>query len=114
VSVGDPAASYVGVRFGRRQLPNWGVRRRDGSSGKSVEGLVGCWGVASLATLVALVLERDYYKVADLSAAAGLALMAGAGAAIAEATDVGVDDNLSLPLLSGLFMQAGVAVLAAV
>lgn len=108
--MGDPAASYVGVRFGRRRLPNWSLRRRGGGSGKSVEGLVACWGAAFLATLAALVLERDYYMVDELSSV-GLALVSGAGAAIAEATNVGVDDNLSLPLLSGLFMQTTAAVL---
>lgn len=102
MSVGDPAASYVGVRFGRTKLPTRSYR---GKSSKSVEGFLGCWGISLVATLAAFSIENDYFSAHRGLAGTAFAVIAGFGSATAEATYVGVDDNLSLPLLSGIIMQ---------
>jgi diacylglycerol kinase (CTP) len=105
--VGDPAAALVGTLYGRHKMAAL-VGRLGGN--KSLEGSVGCFVVAAAATFTALMVERDFYfdVVDDELAAIGgtISLAAGVGAAAAELLDIGGwDDNLTLPLLSGVFLQ---------
>ncbi|TMW69626.1 hypothetical protein Poli38472_001782 [Pythium oligandrum] len=90
LSFGDPSASLIGSRFGRRRL----------ASGKSFEGFLGCWIVASLVTWV----ESGISVSITHSALRGLC------AAVAESIDFGWDDNLSLPVISAL-LQTGLTYL---
>ncbi|KAE9333403.1 hypothetical protein PF008_g14468 [Phytophthora fragariae] len=110
LSVGDPAAAFFGTLYGRHKLVAL-VGKVGGA--KSMEGAVGCLCATAAAIFAALVVERDFYfdvVDGDFGAVAGMistiSLAAGVGAAAAELLDVGGwDDNLTLPLLSGLFLQ---------
>ncbi|KAG7386976.1 hypothetical protein PHYPSEUDO_014852 [Phytophthora pseudosyringae] len=107
LSVGDPAAAYFGTLYGRHKLVAL-VGKLGGN--KSLEGSVGCFCVAAAATFVALIVEQDFYfdVVGDqvVAVAGTISLAAGVGAATAELLDIGGwDDNLTLPLLSGVFLQ---------
>ncbi|KAG7394383.1 hypothetical protein PHYBOEH_005259 [Phytophthora boehmeriae] len=107
MSVGDPAAALFGTLFGRHKLVNL-IGKVGGN--KSLEGSIGCFCVAAIATFAVLMVERDFYfdGSADGNTAA-IALAAGFGAAMAELLDVaGWDDNLTLPILSGVFLQLSV------
>ncbi|GMF27486.1 unnamed protein product [Phytophthora fragariaefolia] len=110
LAVGDPAAAFFGTLYGRHKLValvgNVGGR-------KSLEGSIGCFCVTAAATFAALVLERDFYFDAGSdeieAVAVTITLAAGVGAAGAELLDIGGwDDNLTLPLLSGVFLQLAV------
>lgn len=82
------------------------IGRRAGN--KSVEGALGCLLVSSIATFVAVHGERQCYDPLVLRAGVSrvfLSIVAGVSAAIGEAIHLGCDDNLSLPLVSGLLLQ---------
>ncbi|KAG3113695.1 hypothetical protein PI125_g7100 [Phytophthora idaei] len=107
LSVGDPAAAFFGTLHGRHKLVAL-VGKLGGN--KSLEGSVGCFCVVVAATFMALVVEQDFYfdVVGDeiVAMAGTISLAAGIGAAAAELLDIGGwDDNLTLPLLSGVFLQ---------
>lgn len=73
---------------------------------------MGAFVAVSLVSALAMVTSelgnsRDNDGTAALT---GKALYSGLVAAVAEAIDLGWDDNLTLPLLSGLFLQLGTAV----
>lgn len=91
--LGDPAAALFGGRFGR----TW-VRAR-----KSLEGALGCFLVCLAVALVAP-LSPMWPDVPGMSVWARVA--GSLVAALVEFVPVGVDDNLGIPLLSGLAMQA--------
>lgn len=105
--MGDPAAAFFGTLYGRHKL----VALLGTLGGKkSLEGSIGCFCVTAAATSTALMVERDFYfDVVDdeFGAVAGtITLAAGVSAAAAELLDIGGwDDNLTLPLLSGVFLQ---------
>lgn len=105
--MGDPAAAFFGALYGRHKLVAL-VGKLGGN--KSLEGSVGCFCVAATATFMALMVEQDFYfgmAGEEVAAVAGtISLAAGVGAAAAELLDLGGwDDNLTLPLLSGAFLQ---------
>ena len=81
--VGDAAAAMVGRRFGRVRF-----------GGKSLEGsaacLAGCWVAGAL------------FLPTQLLALAAAALVA----TVVEALPLGVDDNLSVPLVAALVLRA--------
>uniref|UniRef100_M4BIN8 Dolichol kinase n=1 Tax=Hyaloperonospora arabidopsidis (strain Emoy2) TaxID=559515 RepID=M4BIN8_HYAAE len=112
VSVGDPAAAFFGTLYGRHKLVTV-VGKLGGR--KSLEGSIGCCGVAAIATCTVFIIERDFYFDSSEGegtavAAAFIALAAGIIAAAAEMLNVGGwDDNLTLPLLSGTFLQLTVS-----
>ncbi|KAL3658522.1 hypothetical protein V7S43_016406 [Phytophthora oleae] len=107
LSVGDPAAAFFGTLYGRHKLMAL-VGKLGGK--KSLEGSLGCFCAAATATFLALVVEKDFYFDAKgdetLALAGTISLAAGTGAAAAELLDIGGwNDNLTLPLLSGVFLQ---------
>ncbi len=81
IIVGDAAAALVGRRFGRTKIGR-----------KTVEGSLGCLGAT---VLVAIFTPGISLQVALLGALV---------ATLVEAWPMGVDDNVSVPLLSGLAM----------
>ena len=91
--LGDPAAALFGERFGR----TW-VRAR-----KSLEGALACFLVCLAVALVAPLwpMWPDVPGVSVWTRVVGSLV-----AALVELVPLGVDDNLSIPLLSGLAMQA--------
>ena len=114
MSVGDPAAAFFGTLCGRHK---WVTLVGNLGGHKSLEGSIGCCGVVALATFLVLMVERDFYfdpsgDDGTVGAAAIIALGAGIGAAAAEMINLGGwDDNLTLPLLSGVFLQLTVGCL---
>ncbi|EEY62498.1 uncharacterized protein PITG_14967 [Phytophthora infestans T30-4] len=107
LSVGDPAAAFFGALYGRHKLVH--LMGTLGGN-KSLEGSIGCFCVAVAATFTALMVEQDFYFDVignDIMAIAGtISFAAGISAAAAELLDIGGwDDNLTLPLLSGVFLQ---------
>ncbi|CAI5746492.1 unnamed protein product [Peronospora destructor] len=108
LSVGDPAAAFFGTLYGRHKLVTLFGKL---GGNKSLEGSVGCFCVTAISTLAALIVEQDFYfdmtGKEDVAVVAGMvSLAAGLGAAAAELLDLGGwDDNLTLPLLSGVFLQ---------
>ncbi|CAI5706563.1 hypothetical protein KXD40_006461 [Peronospora effusa] len=111
LSVGDPAAAFFGTLYGRHKLVTLFGKL---GGNKSLEGSVGCFCVTAISTFAALMVEQDFYfdmtGKEDVAAVAGtVSLAAGLGAAAAELLDLGGwDDNLTLPLLSGMFLQSTV------
>lgn len=98
LAVGDPMAAIVGRRFGRTKLIN----------GRSLEGSLAFVGVATLVTGVLLGLFRP-----DLGVAAGfgVALVGGVAGAVAELLSRRIDDNFTIPLVSGLAAWAALLLL---
>lgn len=97
--MGDPAASFFGTLYGRRNKK----KGKLALSSKSWAGFIGCLCVSALASAIAFA-----YDASDVNAWLLLlqAFGAGVSAACAESINVGGwDDNLSLPLLTGGFMQ---------
>lgn len=102
LAVGDPAASFFGVTFGRHKVVRY---VRGVSTHKSVEGSLGCFVVSSVASYIGIALERQFFAQ-EAASIALFSLLAGTGATLGEVVDLNCDDNLSLPLVSGLFLQA--------
>ncbi|RLN02624.1 hypothetical protein BBJ28_00018623 [Nothophytophthora sp. Chile5] len=107
LAVGDPTAAFVGTLYGRHKLS---ALIGDLGGSKSLEGSAGCFAIAAVATFTALTLESAFYFSGEAhTATTAIALAGGLCAAAAELLDVaGWDDNLSLPLLSGVFLQLSV------
>jgi dolichol kinase len=87
LGVGDPAAGYVGRRFGRIKIMH----------GRTVEGGLGFLGAAIPAALVAAYLFAPTLPFGTLLALAATAALAGA---VAEIVSLRVDDNLSVGLVA--------------
>ena len=81
LAIGDTMAAIIGKTFGKRKLKNK----------KSLEGTLACF----VSTFVFAV-----FFVHPL-----LAFFGAFSTAIAEVTDIPVDDNIKIPLISGLTMQ---------
>lgn len=97
LGVGDPAAAFVGRRWGRTRL----------ASGRSLEGSLGFVAFAGLASAITLLV---YYPEIGLAETIVLALVAAVAGAIAELVTAGLDDNLVIPLAAA----AGASIVAAV
>ncbi|CAH0481669.1 unnamed protein product [Peronospora belbahrii] len=111
LSVGDPAAAFFGTLYGRHKLVTLFGKL---GGNKSLEGSIGCFCVAAAATFSALIAEQKFFfgmtgEAEVVEIAWTISLAAGVGAAVAELVDIGGwDDNLTLPLLSGVFLQSTV------
>ncbi len=81
----DPLASLIGTKFGKRKIIN----------GKSVEGFLGCWIVCCLT-----IYGYSYFTQLNISLV--FILLGGFLGALSELFVI-LDDNLSIPILSGLF-----------
>ncbi|KDO33356.1 phosphatidate cytidylyltransferase [Saprolegnia parasitica CBS 223.65] len=97
LSLGDPCASFFGITLGQHSTKLW--------NGKTLAGVIGCFLVCLLSS-VAFLTTATHDAITDLSTFQQLLLMgmAGIAGAIGEVLNVGCDDNLSMPLFSGLFM----------
>ena len=93
---GDPAASYVGRRFGRHRI----------TTGRSVEGSL---GFVVVAWVVAFLTLAVYYPHLPLAERIALAASAAVFGAVGELVTLTFDDNLVVPLAAA----AGAAVVAA-
>lgn len=87
LAVGDPAAAFIGKRFGRRKIVG----------GKSWAGVAGFFGAAFAAVLVLL---RVAVPELALGAAAALAASAAAVGAGVEVVCQNLEDNFAIPILS--------------
>lgn len=98
LALGDPLASWVGLRWGKTRLPG----------GKSLEGSLTFFAVSALAGVLSLALNPAVtLAVGPMVALACVVAIAGA---FAEWLPIkGVDDNFVVPILAG---GAGAAVLA--
>jgi len=81
IIVGDAAAALIGRRFGRTKIGN-----------KTLEGSLGCLAATFLVAFFAPGISLQ------------VALLGAFVATLVEAWPMGVDDNVSVPLLSGLAM----------
>lgn len=109
--MGDPAASFFGTLYGRSSSSKKtkGKQTAPGSS-KSWAGFTGCLCISAMASALALTHDESEVNAVLLLRALG----AGVSAACAESINVGGwDDNLSLPLLSGGFLQLAVSTYSA-
>lgn len=98
LGMADPAASLIGRRYGKTKL--WG--------GKSLEGLLAFWLVASFVGMGVLL---QLGPVMPLSTIAIMAVASGLIAGIAETLSGWVDDNFTIPLISGWSLTALAALL---
>ncbi|MCB1033326.1 MAG: DUF92 domain-containing protein [Acidobacteria bacterium] len=97
LAFGDGMASLVGMSIGRQKLP-W-------NPGKSWAGTIAYWvfGTAGCATLLLWTAQgsgREYGLSFALAISAAAALLAAA----LESLPQGLDDNLGVPLVTGLFL----------
>lgn len=118
LSVGDPAAGIFGVHFGSRRWGQMLGLSRTNGRGKTVDGSLGCF-VACLLSTAGFLAARGCWKdsekkthiAADVIRSDGTSsyyaalLVSGIAGAVGEAIPVYTfDDNLTLPLVSGLMM----------
>lgn len=89
----DPAASIIGITFGRTKT----------FLGKSLEGSLGCFFVCAG---ICLLYGSPEPEVSLLS----FALLGGFSGAVSELLAF-LDDNLTIPLMSGFFLSKGMALL---
>lgn len=94
LALGDPAASFFGVLFKKHSIKIF--------QNKSMHGSLGAFAVCALATYV-------YLRAGDLQGLAliRLTLLGGFAGAVAEALPLEIDDNFSIPVVSGFIMWAG-------
>ncbi|KAJ0395019.1 hypothetical protein ATCC90586_002785 [Pythium insidiosum] len=93
LSLGDPTASLVGTLSRHRRPP---------SSRKSLHGSLGCFVVCSVVSALVVSPSPSASELQHLLRAWATGLCA----ALAERVDLGVDDNLSMPLLSASLQSA--------
>jgi dolichol kinase len=96
LGVGDPAAAFVGRRWGRTRL----------ASGRSLEGSLGFVAFAGASALATLAV---YYPEIGLAERLLLALVSAVAGALAELLAATLDDNLVIPLAAA----AGASLVAA-
>jgi len=96
LAIGDTLAALVGIHFGKRKLKG---------QKKSLEGSIACF----LGTLIFGVL----YYIFDhqLGLPLGSIMVGALGAAMSEAWNVSFDDNLKMPLISGILMYLSSVIL---
>lgn len=97
LAVGDPIAAIVGTRYGRHKLVGK----------KTVEGALGNF-VACFA--VTFLVAATYFALPLLSSF-GLAVVGGAIAVLVEMCPSPIDDNLTIPVGSGILLAAGLTLL---
>ncbi len=97
LAFGDGMASLVGMTMGRRKLP-WNPRKS--WAGSLAYAGFGTAGSATLLLWTTAATERTY----TLAFALGISAAAALFAALLESLPQGLDDNLGVPLLTGLFL----------
>jgi dolichol kinase len=93
LAIGDPLASLVGILYGKRSI-------RIGH-GKSLIGTLA--GVAAC-TLTTLIFLKVYPVIVSDSAWIGLSLIGGLAGGLAELAPFDMDDNFTIPMISGFVM----------
>ena len=89
LAVGDPISSIFGIMWGHQ-----GIRF---SNGKSLIGTAAGMGVCTLISMVALI-----WMDVPVGASIGIAIAGGIAGGGAEMLPLDIDDNFSIPLVSGL------------
>ncbi|OQS07459.1 hypothetical protein THRCLA_00526 [Thraustotheca clavata] len=97
LSLGDPCASFFGITLGHTTSKLW--------NGKTLAGVIGCFFVCLLSS-IAFLSFVVHHDIAHLSWLKQVLIMgtSGIAGAIGEVLNVGCDDNLSMPIISGLFI----------
>lgn len=98
LGVGDPAAAYVGRRFGRTRI----------RSGRSLEGTIAFTIAGGLSAMAVFAL---FHSAHGVGAWPVVAAVAGITGAIAELFSGRVDDNFSIPLVVGASVTASLSAL---
>jgi len=98
LAVADPAAGFIGRRFGRTQL----------RAGRSLEGTLAFVVVGALVAAAWLVLSSGMHG----STALILALAAASSGAIAELASTRLDDNFTIPIAAAVSVAGAQALLA--
>jgi dolichol kinase len=96
LAIGDPIASVFGILYGKKSFKI--------AQGKSLIGTAA--GVASCA-LVTLVFLKVYPVPVSDSAWLGLSLVGGFAGGLAELAPFDMDDNFTIPMISGFVMWLG-------
>lgn len=91
---GDPIASFIGIISKKHSIPL--------TKGKSFQGTAACFGVCAIATW--FYLRYASFHGTDLMR---LTLLGGFAGAISELLPFEIDDNFTIPMVSGLIMWAG-------
>lgn len=89
VMLGDPVASYIGVRYGKDKIGD-----------KTVQGFLACFAVCVIVALI-------FLRVNDFNSSRWIyvSLLAALSASGAELIQINkVDDNLSMPVICGLLL----------
>lgn len=97
LAFGDGMASLVGMTFGRSKLPWNPDKSWAGSVAYAVFGTVGC-------TVLLLWTAQGSGREYALAFAIGVSMAAALFAALLESLPQGLDDNIGVPLLTGLFL----------
>jgi dolichol kinase len=94
IILGDIAAALVGRRFGKTKIP-WNLAKVNspGSNRKSLEGSLSCFFMCLIAAMVVPQLPL------------WIGIVGAVTATVVEGINLPVNDNFSVPLLSGLCMQ---------
>jgi diacylglycerol kinase (CTP) len=91
LALGDPAAAIIGTAWGRHRVLG---------SKKSVEGAIGNFLISALASFVfALAYGASNQRALTIALVGGLSSM------IAECLPIPLDDNLTVPVISGLLLS---------
>lgn len=92
LTFGDPAASYIGSRWGKHRLPG----------GKSIEGSLANFVTSFTATAIFLLLYGNDTTYGFIP----ICLVGAAISMISEYLPLPIDDNFSIPVLSGVLLWA--------
>lgn len=90
VMLGDPIAAYIGTKYGKDKIGD-----------KTVQGFLACFAVCSLVSLVFLSLND--FNSSRLIYVSLIAALIGSGSELVQIPKV--DDNLSMPVISGTLLS---------
>jgi diacylglycerol kinase (CTP) len=89
VMLGDPIAAYIGTKYGKDKIGD-----------KSVQGFLACFAVCVVVALVYLrLIDFNSSRIIYVSL---LAALVGSGAELVQINKI--DDNLSMPVISGILL----------
>ncbi len=89
VMLGDPIAAYVGINYGRDKIGD-----------KTVQGFLACFAVCAIISLVFLTVND--FNMSRVIYVSLLAALIGSGSELVQIKRI--DDNLSMPVISGLLL----------
>ncbi len=101
LAIGDTCAALIGIKFGRRQIAK---------TKKTLEGLIGsfiscaAWGIFSYLTIFKKVFAETQQGGTPPQKYVIMILAGALTAAITEVTDLHINDNITIPIMSGLIM----------